>query len=416
MMRKMISVVLVLGMLLSAGSLLSGCTTVQAVDLMDGIQPNEVHAEVDMGSGSESMTDFGVQLLRNVMSEDRNTLISPLSVLYALGMTANGAKAETLQEIETVVGMPREDLNAFLSTYMKQLSQKETHALKAANSIWFLQSKDFVANQDFLQCNADYYGAQLYAAPFDTTTLQDINNWVKEHTDGMIPHILDKIDENAVMYLVNALAFDARWLKEYEEYQVRDGVFTLENGSVRNTGFMAGEEFTFLEDELATGFVKPYKDGTYAFAALLPKEGVSIEEYVASLTGQSVYTMLSNAQNISVYTLLPKFETSYTIELSAALKHMGIVSAFDDGLADFSGMGASTAGPLFINSVLHKTSISVGEKGTKAGAATIVEMETGGANPEEAKEVYLDRPFVYMLIDTENNMPFFIGTMMNPGA
>ena len=56
----------------------------------------------------------------------------------------------------------------------------------------------------------------------------------------------------------------------------------------------------------------------------------------------------------------------------------------------------------------------MGEKGTKAGAAAVVEMVDKSAaevKPEEIKEVYLDRPFVYMLIDCENNVPFFIGSM-----
>ena len=33
--------------------------------------------------------------------------------------------------------------------------------------------------------------------------------------------------------------------------------------------------------------------------------------------------------------------------------------------------------------------------------------------PAEYYNVFLDRPFVYMLIDCETNQPFFIGTMMD---
>ena len=67
-----------------------------------------------------------------------------------------------------------------------------------------------------------------------------------------------------------------------------------------------------------------------------------------------------------------------------------------------------------ISRVLHKTFISVAEQGTRAGAATAVEMPAYGAMEiPEFKEVVLDRPFVYMIIDCETNLPFFMGTMMD---
>lgn len=110
---------------------------------------------------------------------------------------------------------------------------------------------------------------------------------------------------------------------------------------------------------------------------------------------------------------MPKFETEYDVEMSDILKEMGMPIAFEPTKADFAGIGTSTEGGVYISRVLHKTFISVGEKGTKAGAATVVEANCGSAMPREPKEVYLDRPFVYMLIDCENNIPFFIGTLMN---
>ena len=88
---------------------------------------------------------------------------------------------------------------------------------------------------------------------------------------------------------------------------------------------------------------------------------------------------------------------------------------FDAGAADFTGLGTSTGGNIFISRVIHKTFISVTEEGTRAGAATVVEMEDGCAMFEEPpKQVWLDRPFVYMLIDTETNLPFFLGTLLDP--
>ena len=394
---------------------LTGCTMeVQAKDLMEGITPNNVVALDDLSSQNADVTDFAIRLFQVSNEKDKNTLISPLSVLCALAMTANGAEEETLAQMEEVLGMTTEELNLYLYSYMKNLPQGDKYKLSLANSIWFTEDERFTVNQDFLQTNADYYGADIYKAPFDKQTLKDINNWVKQNTDGMIPEILDQIPPEAIMYLVNALAFEAEWSEIYEKHQVKDGEFTKEDGTKQDVKFMFGSEGTYFEDEKATGFMKRYVGGKYAFVALLPNEGVSVSEYIASLDGESLNALLANPQYATVHTSIPKFETEYKVEMSDILQSMGMTEAFDMYNADFEGLGTSTDGNIYISRVLHKTFISVGEKGTKAGAATIVEMNDGAAaEPTEPKEVYLDRPFVYMLVDCENNIPFFIGTMMD---
>ena len=394
---------------------LTGCTMkVQAKDLMEGITPNNVNALDDLSSQNADVTDFAIRLFQASNEKDKNTLISPLSVLCALAMTANGAEEETLAQMEEVLGMTTEELNLYLYSYMKNLPQGDKYKLSLANSIWFTEDERFTVNQDFLQTNADYYGADIYKAPFDKQTLKDINNWVKQNTNGMIPEILDQIPPEAIMYLVNALAFEAEWSEIYEKHQVKDGEFTKEDGTKQDVKFMYCSEGTYFEDEKATGFMKRYVGGKYAFVALLPDEGVTVSEYIASLDGESLNALLANPQYATVHTSIPKFETEYKVEMSEILKSMGMTEAFDMYNADFEGLGTSTGGNIYISRVLHKTFISVGEKGTKAGAATIVEMKDGAAaEPTEPKEVYLDRPFVYMLVDCENNIPFFIGTMMD---
>ena len=392
---------------------LTGCaTTVHAEDLMDGVKPNTVTALNDLSSGSADATDFAIRLFKQTNEDGKNTLISPLSVLCALAMTANGADGETREQMEAVLGMSVEELNLYLYSYMNSLPQSEKCKLSLANSIWFTEDSRFTATQNFLQTNADYYGADIYEAPFDKQTLKDINNWVKQETDGMIPRILEDIPQAAVMYLINALAFEAEWTKIYEKNQVHDRTFTKEDGTKQDVELMYSTEGKYLEDENATGFIKYYKGGKYAFVALLPNEGVTVSEYINSLDGASLNALLANAEARTVETAIPKFETEYDTEMSDILQAMGISDAFNVTLADFSNLGESTEGNIYVNSVIHKTYIQVGEKGTKAGAVTVVEMNDGAAGPpDEVKQVYLDRPFVYMLIDCENNIPFFIGTM-----
>ena len=389
----------------------------RAVNLMSGVTAHAVSTETGRTDpdGTKAVMDFSVQLFQKSMETDGNTLISPLSVLYALAMTANGANGETLSQMEAALGLPIDQLNEYLYAYMRALPDGDKYKLDVANSIWFKDTGTFTPNQDFLQANANWYGAGIYKAPFNNDTLKEINAWVSEHTDGMIQNILNEIPPEAVMYLVNALAFDAEWQDIYMETQVRDGTFTTEGGTAQDAQFMYSEEDLYLTDEEAAGFIKYYAGRKYAFAALLPEEGVHIKDYAASLTGEKLSALLSGAKQCHVNAAIPKFECAYSTEMSKILKTMGITDAFDDARADFSGIGSSTEGNLCISRILHKAFIAVDEKGTKAGAATVVAVEATSAwiDPAEIKTVYLDRPFLYMLIDCETNLPVFIGAVMD---
>ncbi|MBQ1520704.1 MAG: serpin family protein, partial [Clostridia bacterium] len=349
--------------------------------------------------GAVRAADFGLRLFKECADGvNENVLISPLSVLSALSMTANGAKGETLAQMERTLGMSRDELNEFYRNYAALLPSGDKYKLDQANSIWFKSDAGFAVNGDFLQTNADYFGAEIYKAAFDEGTLKDINNWVKDKTDGMIPAILDEIPAEVKMYLINALAFDAKWEAPYYKEAVRPGEFTLEDGTKRSAEFMYSGEDEYLKGEGFTGFKKYYKDRKYAFAALLPDEGTTLGELIASLDATELMRALSEPEYCEVDAAIPKFESSYSDELSEALNAMGMTDVFDPSAADFGALGSSADGNIFISRVLHKTYISVDEKGTKAAAVTAVEMPTE-CEPAEIRTVHLDRPFVYMLID-----------------
>lgn len=376
-------------------------------DLMAGVPEGDGWV-LDV-SNDTAMANFAVNLFQNTAVDGENTLLSPLSVMSALAMTANGADGETLAQMESVMGMDVSELTSCLHNYMNM----QTEQLKLANSIWFNDSNILTVKEEFLRTNADHFRADLFEAPMNDHTLQAINSWVNEKTEGMIPEILDQIPIDAMMYLVNALAFEAEWPEVYLEPSVQEAIFTKEDGTQQEVELMHSSEYQYIEDELATGFIKPYKGGNYAFVALLPKEGVTVSEYVASLSGEALQEMLRNPAETKVFAAIPKFESEYSTDMAEVLKEMGMADAFDADSADFSRMGSCEAGNLYIGQVLHKTAITVAEQGTKAGAATVIEMLCGSAFTPDPKEVTLDRPFVYMLIDCRQNVPFFIGTMMD---
>ncbi len=364
-----------------------------------------------------AFSDLGLRLLAEAREDGENSLVSPLSIVYALAMAQNGASEATLEQMQSVLGMSRDELNEFLADYIDSLPDDEKCKLSVANSIWFRDTDKLAVEQFFLAVCEEYFGSELYKAPFDSSTVREINAWCDEHTDGMIKEIINEIGPNTMLYLINALAFDAEWRKPYDEYQVRDEVFTREDGSQTDVELMYSTENIYLEDDYATGLVKLYAGGRYAFAALLPKEGVSVDAYLDWLNGGQIASLLENRQNHEVRAAIPKFKAEFSAELSRTLSALGMSDAFDPTLADFSAMGSVEGENLYIGAVLHKTFIEVDELGTKAGAVTAIAVEATGAiiDPPEPKEVYLDRPFVYMLVDLEQNLPFFIGTVENIG-
>ncbi|MBR1554845.1 MAG: hypothetical protein IJ644_05550 [Oscillospiraceae bacterium] len=366
-----------------------------------------------------AQTRFYLNIFQNAEQEtpDKNILVSPYSVMQALAMTANGADGQTRSEMEQALGgIPLEELNQYLYTQRTNQPNTEKCKVSTANSIWY---RDWFGNSikpDFLKVNADYYSADAFSAPFDESTAKDINSWVSNKTDRMITQLLNPempISANTMLYLINAVTFDAKWAQPYTgEYSVFEKDFTAWDGSVQKVSMMSSEECYYLEDEQATGFYKSYSGGRYAFAALLPNEDVSVDAYISGLTADSLQETLSHPTEIVTYAKLPKFSYDYDITLNEALMSMGMNEAFDSQSADFSRMAeiSDINGNLSIGSVVHKTHIEVAEEGTRAAAVTAVEL-CGNALIEDYRTVTLDRPFVYMIVDMDTHLPVFMGAV-----
>ncbi len=368
-------------------------------------------------------TDFSIRLFRENYrnaDENQNVLLSPASVLFALGMTANGAKGDTLSEMQQAFmysetlgkGMDRELFNRYIKEMGARFTNSEDVDFLIANSLWVKDQENLKLNEDFSNVNEEYYNAEVKKAPFDDSTVQDINQWVNENTKGMIPSLLDEIPKDVVMYLINAMAFEGTWEDAYEDYQIDEaGKFRNENGEEVTVTMLKSMENVFLSDENASGFVKYYEGEDYAFLALLPDEGISLSDYIDSLTGEKLKEIYEGREYTSVDVRLPEFTCDYSTELKDSMQALGMELAFSPE-ADLSGMAESDE-ILSISRILHKTHITVDRTGTKAAAVTSVEVkdEAAAVVTEEPKQVYLERPFLYMIIDTETAEPIFIGAM-----
>ncbi len=413
--RRMISVVLAILLVSSLITGLVSCAAkIQAEDLTKGVSSNSVTAKNSDAKFISNVADFSIKLFKSSIKENENSLISPLSVMLALAMTTNGAANQTLEQMQKALAydISLEDLNNYLYTYVKNLPNEKDSKLSIANSIWFLDdASKLTVEKDFLQKNADYYNASAYKSAFDKQTLNNINNWVKIKTGGTIDKILDSINKDAVMYLINALVFDAKWENVYNKQNLSKRNFTTISGTIISVDMMKSKENIYLEDENAIGFIKPYKNNKYSFVALLPNADISINDYIKSLSGESFYKIISESKTELVSASLPKFSYAYTVNMNEPLKELGVKDAFSDSVADFSKLGKSSGGNLFIDEVIHKTFISVDELGTKAGAVTKVEIIS--KSMPEYKYVILNRPFVYAIIDNATKLPVFIGTVLD---
>lgn len=364
----------------------------------------------DEAEFKENYADFAVEVLKGTAESGENSMISPLSLLTALTMTENGAGGKTLSQMEQVLanGTSVEKQNQELVNFIRKLPNTEKSHLYQANSIWFqgedTEEKHWV-KESFLQKNADTFQADIFRAAFNHDTLKDINVWASNETEGMISQVLDEMPTDAMMYLINAVAFEAEWKFTYDKSQIHEAEFLQEDGTSKKVSMMYSDEFQYLEDEDTTGFIKPYAD-RYSFVALLPTEGVTMEHYISNLSGKKWLQLMENvSEREGVRAGIPKFTAEYEQDMEMVLADMGMDLAFNETQADFSGIGDKE---LSISCVLHKTYVSVDELGTKAGATTVVEMSKSDGM-DTNKEVILNRPFVYAIVDNNTNLPIFLG-------
>lgn len=373
-------------------------------------------------SVNESVIGFSINLFKtstlNDLSADKNAMVSPESVLLALGMTANGAAGETLSEMENVLckGHSVSELNEYSYALADAQNGNEDVKFNIANSIWIKSVDESLSvNNEFLENDKKYYNADAFKSAFDEKTVEEINNWVDENTNGMIKKVLDNIPPQTVMYLINAVAFEGKWLAEYTDEDIREEYeFNNSDASTSKVNMMFSEEKHYMHDDKAKAFIKPYEGNRYGFMAILPNEGVELKDYISGMTEESYMNLFnSKDESVDVNAGIPEFSADYDILMNDALKAMGMPSAFDDSNADFSKMANSSDGNLFIGNVIHKTHIEVDRNGTKAAAITVVQVDKECAMEvvDDIQSIILDRPYLYAIVDMETGMPIFMGAV-----
>lgn len=395
------------------------------------------------------------ELLKRNFSTNENTLFSPVSIYTILSLLSNGADNNTKAQINDVLNgfyqygdaivcydygpISTDSLNQYVYNYMEGLEGVSNAIndppLELANSIWLRDDGRLKVEQDFINIGESFYNAGVFNEPFDSSTLDKMNSWTNEKTKGRISNIVDDIPYDAVVYLINALAFDGVWEDSYTKNDVSEGIFNNADGTESKVDYMTSNESYYISDGYAEGFIKDYKgekyieyensyddggqvkcaESRYCFAALLPNEDIGLEEYIERyFTAGTITDCIENAENVSVHASMPKFSYDTSMLLNETFDSFGMTDMFDSSKADFSKLGTSYAGNLYVSRVIHKTYITVDENGTKAAATTAVEIFDEACIEESfAATVVLDRPFVYVIYDKQEKIPVFIGTVVD---
>lgn len=411
-MKRALSLLLVSALSLS---LLAGCSAAEQLSAEPiSLTAQELSAHgPDTQNACDALSAFGLELLRNTKQAGESTLLSPLSVILALSMAANGAEGETMAQFqETMGGVSLEALNAACQSLLSDYRQLggSTRA-SIANSLW-VDPEGQISGEFTGRCMG-IYGAEVFQGELSSSGIvNDVNRWVSKQTKGLIPELVQQpFPEDTAALLVNALYLRNTWELEFDPISTYPRKFTHSSGQVEQMDFLHhSTDLLYLQGEGAQGVVLPYDDGRLAFAAILP-DSPDLGGWPDSLNGNALSQLVQGAdEQRFLHLAFPKFEAEWSGSLQEILKDMGLEDAFTPGQADFSRMGDHPNG-YYLSEVIHAAKLQVNEKGTEAAAATLVAAGDGAAPPPaEGIKLLLDRPFLYGIFDRQNGIPLFLGT------
>ncbi len=339
---------------------------------------------------------FAIDLFKTVSkTSDDNQAISPMSMGYMLSMLANGASGNTLDEFLTLLGSSNiDELNALYSTYQKELPRADALCdLKIANSLWM--SESFRFNPEFSRELSTLFDAETVACDFGSGNQHEvINNWVSDHTDGMIKQLL-KSPAFGPLVTVNALCFKGEWKEKFNPASTNSDDFHNIDGSISKADMMhASGRVAVYKDTPSFGAIwLPYGNGSFSMVIMMPKEGLDFNEIVATLTSADLTSEAQGKSSVMEFNLaIPKFRISDDQMLGGILAEMGLSSAFLEDSADFSRISDSH---LCMNEVYHSVVVEVDENGTTAAAGSANDTFTSPSF--EKGEFIVDSPFLFFI-------------------
>lgn len=367
--------------------------------------------------------EFAFELMREAYADEAekpNVFLSPLSASMALGMTLNGAAGETFDAMRGTLrfeGLSQEEINHAYRDLIELLLELDSGVdMRIANSAWAAQGLPF--RSEFFEAIQTWFDAQAEERDFsDPATVDAINGWADEQTNGRISQVLDEIDPDHILFLLNAIYFNGSWTHRFDAEETRPSPFTFADGSEVEVERMNGELRAGIRfvDGVQIGELA-YGGQAFVMNLVLPPEGGSLEELLASLDAQTwerwtegLPEDYQKAQEIQVG--LPKLELSYEKKLNDVLTTLGMGVAFSGRLADFSRLVESDfTQNVFLDFVKQNTYLRVDEEGTEAAAVTTVGFKATSMPPS----LIVDRPYLLVIRERLSGTILFIGAIGDP--
>ena len=384
-------------------------------ELPDPIRITLRSAEEEMMRADQQFAfDFFANLFdEEAFTEDKNFMVSPLSLSMALAMTMNGAAGETDRVMKKTLQMDdysKTEINSYYKKLKEALLKTDpTTKLSIANAIF--ANRQVAVHPDFIKTNQLYYDATVQPVDFsDATTTDIINKWASDQTHGLIRKVIERTNAQDLMYLLNALYFKGMWSTGFHARNTTQRPFTYENGARKSVDMMRQTaKFNYTENQNLQLVQLPYGNQAFSMMALLPREGKKLKDVVtAARQGDYWSGLKSGLREAEVELFLPKFKTKYSKKLNDVLTSMGIT--FTDA-ADFSGISDI---PARISFVKQDTYISTDESGTEAAAVTTVGMEMTSMPTQPKKVIFnAERPFIYIIQENSTGAILFMGAVKN---
>lgn len=429
MKKGLIVILVILGIACLAGGVYTTLLFKKDVEKQTVVEPTPTTPEPTQSNPITTTGDFNVDIIRAVNANEMgNYLISPYSIEYALAMLKEGASGTTLEEFNKV--LPSRNINT--------LSVK--NRVTIANALFIKDKYKNSIKTDFSNTLKTKYSSEILYDKFTEPTV--INNWANEKTMGMIKEVVKSLDPNFVLGIANALAIDVEWAHQFDCISTQSGDFTVD-GVVKKVEMMhesynnySGVKYISIGTDIGvidvTGVVLPYasynSDGTKAnessntttdleFIALLPTKDVNT--YVSELTKEKLNDIVTKGLELTdkqeLHLSLPRFEYDYDFNtFKSSLSNMGLKEAMSTS-PNYSNIMDPNVEKLYVGQAVHKTHISLNEKGTKAAAITFFGMETMGIPEEKTTiEINFNKPFIYMIRDKKSGELLFFGVVKQP--
>lgn len=366
---------------------------------------------------------FALDLYGQIGRGDGNIVFSPYSISLALAIIQGGARGSTAAQIARVLHLPnspREVAEAYSRyTALALPLQGDGGILSVANSLWVRQ--DFPLRPAFAKNARRYYGATVRSADFGRAAeaaRSEINDWVATATRGRIANLIGPGGVGAATRLVvaNAVYFRGKWKFPFQPSDTAIIPFYLNGGEPTDVPMMhRTAELRMIRLGDSDLLELPYEAGL-SMVVLLPTAPDGLPDLERHLTAEKLAAWLAeldhtNPTKVDVW--LPKFRSTFAVDLQAPLERLGMAAAFQQSAADFSGM--STAQGLYVSDVIHKACIDVDEEGTEAAAATMMAVEIAAINRPNPTQTFLaDHPFLYLIRENFAGGLLFLGRTVDP--